>query len=328
MTPIKSLYIPPEKIISNMIKNGRLAHSFLLVGPQGSKKTEKAIELSKILLCQNRIKKNDSLTYCDKCSSCRKVNNFLHPDMHIIRPEDGAIKINQIREIKRTLSLKPLTGKNRLCIISHAETMRIEASNALLKMLEEPPNEAYIFLTSPNPSLLIPTIVSRAIILRCKPKDFSQLCNLLKGEIPNLVPGLYNLSINLSEGDIERAKEFLSEDFLIWRKRLFNYLAQEKVKVRELFSLTEYMSQDQNIFNNCIELLKSWARDILLFNKHEGCPKILNLDLLDLIQAGSKLYDPPKIYKFISHLDFATVVILRNINLSLYAESLLIRLKN
>ncbi len=327
MIQTKNLYTPPEKIISNMIKKDRLAHSFLLVGPQGSKKTEKAIELSKILLCKNITKKDNLLTYCDKCSSCRKVNSFLHPDMHIIEPEDGVIKINQIREIKRILSLKPLEGKNRVCIISHAETMRIEASNALLKVLEEPPNGAYIFLTSPNARLLLPTIVSRSIILRCKPKDFLTLFEILKEEIPQLPTELYNFSLHLSEGNLDKAKVFLSQEFLFWRKKLFSYLSHKKAWVKELFFLTEYMSQDQDIFNNCLELLKSWVRDVLLFNKHGACPKILNLDLLAFIQAGSKLYETKRLYKFISQLDFASVAIVRNINLSLFAEALLIELK-
>ncbi len=337
MNKVKSLYIPPEQVISNMIKRGRVAHSFLLTGQRGTGKTKLALELAKLLLCKNPIQIGsnqfgDRLTFCNHCSSCRKVNNLIHPDLYIVEPQNDVIKIDQVREIKHFFSLKPLEGGNRICIISHAETMRLEASNALLKILEEPPKGAYIFLTAPNPNFLLPTIVSRCLILRCKGEELSKAFNLLVKKFPNSPKELCYIAIYLAEGDIERAQTFLSDDFISWRKRLFSFLSQDWGQAKnnitkELFWLAEYMGNNPTIFINCIELLRSWIRDIFIVLSKRNSKDLLNLDLLKFIYAATCLYDIKKLQNIIVELDSVQNLILRNINLILYSESLLIRLK-
>lgn len=109
---------------------------------------------------------------CDECSSCRKIESGSHPDFLLIAPHSGQIRIEEIRAIDDTLSLKPFEGKWKIVIVDEAHMMNSFAANAFLKTLEEPPKESLIILISSNPDRLPDTIRSR-----CSRLNFTPLSN-------------------------------------------------------------------------------------------------------------------------------------------------------
>ncbi|HLA00172.1 MAG TPA: DNA polymerase III subunit delta' [Thermodesulfovibrionales bacterium] len=178
-------------ILLRTIQRERVPSSYLFAGESGIGKKFTALNLAKALNCQSREQRakskenTPSLTLphqgggqvwgidcCDECSSCRKIESGSHPDFLLIAPHSGQIRIEEIRAIDDTLSLKPFEGKWKIVIVDEAHMMNSFAANAFLKTLEEPPKESLIILISSNPDRLPDTIRSR-----CSRLNFTPLSN-------------------------------------------------------------------------------------------------------------------------------------------------------
>lgn len=149
-----------ERIISyfkKAIKRGSIAHAFLFSGIDGVGKATLARMICKTLLCPNRSEEGP----CDACASCHKFDSRNHADFHSYVPEGLYFKIEEVRSLIHQVSLKPVESRYKTFLLERADTMRDEASNALLKVLEEPPGETVIFLVTETPEALLPTIRSR-----------------------------------------------------------------------------------------------------------------------------------------------------------------------
>ncbi len=178
-----------DELLSRSFSKGRLAHSYLFAGPSGVGRLTAALELAAAWMCEEE---KDS--YCGKCRDCLRVFGFQHPDVRFTIPELGSTKpeeiarlikarvddgvsplrlagnirisIDRIREMGERLSRKAYENKGHIEIIPDADTMGVEAANALLKTLEEPPDETVIILISSRWSALLPTVRSRSHLIR------------------------------------------------------------------------------------------------------------------------------------------------------------------
>lgn len=149
-----------ERVISyfkKAIKRGALAHAFLFSGIDGVGKATLARTVCKTLLCPNHTEDGP----CEVCPSCHKFDSGNHADFHWYIPEGLYFKIEEVRGLIHQVSLKPVESRYKTFVLERADTMRDEASNALLKVLEEPPGETVIFLITETPEALLPTIRSR-----------------------------------------------------------------------------------------------------------------------------------------------------------------------
>ena len=147
-----------KETLQTMIKNQKVAHSYLFSGIEGIGKTLFAREFAKTLLCEEQKEKP-----CGKCKSCVSFAENNHPDFMQIEPEGKAIKIEQIRYMQEKIAEKPIRANYKVYILKDADTMTREAQNSLLKTLEEPPVYARILLVASNENKLLNTIKSRCI---------------------------------------------------------------------------------------------------------------------------------------------------------------------
>lgn len=147
-------------ILRRSLERQRLAHAYLFVGERGSGTDTVARELAKAVNCTAG--KGDA---CDECLSCRKIDAGNHPDVQWIRPESKSrrIRIEQIRELMRTIYLKPSEGRMKVAILVDAECLQQEAANSFLKTLEEPAANSTILLLTSSPEQLLETILSRCL---------------------------------------------------------------------------------------------------------------------------------------------------------------------
>lgn len=147
------------KSFENMLIKGAIPPSMLFSGPENSGKKQFAVKLMMTLNCLQ--KNGPGLNPCGICKNCRRIKSFVYPDFIITEPEGKSIKIGRIRQLKEKLNLKPHEAKKRIVLITEADLLGINAANALLKMMEEPPVNTYFILTVRNYMDTLPTIRSR-----------------------------------------------------------------------------------------------------------------------------------------------------------------------
>lgn len=165
-----------KTILTNAIQSNNVLHSYLFTGIDGIGKSLFAKEFANMILCTSDNKKP-----CQNCKSCLEFQGESHPDFLQIEPEDGkTIKIEQIRYLQEKIAEKPITSEKKVYIINECDTMTREASNALLKTLEEPPIYATIILITANESKLLVTIKSRCTKMAFQPLSEIEIKTYLK----------------------------------------------------------------------------------------------------------------------------------------------------
>jgi len=258
------------EIIKGYMAQARLAGGYLFTGPEGVGKKLVARQLAKTLNCLK-----DTPDSCDSCPSCIKIENNQHPDVHILETEGAEIKIEYIRQLQKDFSLKPYEGKRKVFIIDNAHTLTAEASNALLKILEEPPKESLIILVSDKPALLFKTIVSRCKMVKFSPFSRPELAIILKKDY-GLDNNMAHFLAYFSEGRFGRALKLKDTDILREKNAVIDKLAFSRG-----ISLEGISIQDREDVKQYLNILATWFRDIYLIKIGAPYAEIINLDRKD-----------------------------------------------
>lgn len=225
-----------RETLVNIIKSGNIPHAFLFAGPKGTGKTSAARILSKIINCES---KNPP---CNKCGQCTSITNGTNMD--IIEMDAASNRgIDDIRALRETVRLSPSKARAKVYIIDEAHMLTTEASNALLKTLEEPPSHVYFILATTNPEKLIETIKSRTTLISFSKATIEET----KRSLERIVK---NEKIKISEEDLKKIIKLSNGSF------------------RDAVKLLEQYSKDENFLKNHKDFE---ARDLTDF--------ILNKDL-------------------------------------------------
>jgi DNA polymerase-3 subunit delta' len=156
------------ELLQRSLARGRLGHAYLFAGDQLEELESLARTLAKTLNCRNPVKIGGVATdCCDACLSCGKIDRDTHADVHWARPESKSriITVEQTRELMREIQLKPTEAEYKVAIIAGADRLNVQAANAFLKTLEEPPGKSVLILLSTEPQRILETILSRCLRL-------------------------------------------------------------------------------------------------------------------------------------------------------------------
>ena len=156
------------ELLQRSLARGRLGHAYLFAGDQLEELETLARTLAKTLNCQNPVQTGGVATdCCDACPSCRKIDRDTHADVHWARPESKSriITVEQTRELMREIQLKPTEAEYKVAIIAGADRLNVQAANAFLKTLEEPPGKSVLILLTTEPQRILETILSRCLRL-------------------------------------------------------------------------------------------------------------------------------------------------------------------
>jgi DNA polymerase-3 subunit delta' len=340
-------------ILSRVLESKRIPHAFLFYGLEGVGKEAMALELAKALICQQ-----DQHFACGKCNDCRRIGLLTHPDVIFIFPAtkkatpaenqeviqsivknpylrlnpyaNPSISIDEIRELKRTSALTSFENKGRVVIIAEAQRMTVEAENSLLKILDEPTGKLTLILTSSQPNLLLPTIVSRCQLYGFSPIPW--------GEIESaLVTGLKidaaraRLMAKLSFGSYRRAIELLDENLDQKREKVLNILRIILRKDEDRLVLMENLvrAEDKKSIKDLLKLMLLWMRDALIYthgNKDQSL--IVNIDQLETLDKFCNSFEEIDFETIIGEIEKAIELFERNVFVNLILMNLFYSLKN
>ncbi len=249
------------RFLKQLLKKETVPHAFLFSGMAGTGKSAAAREFAKALNCLCP-QDHDS---CGRCSSCRKLEEGLHPDVVHIRSEGVFIKLEQIRDLVKRFRFRPFEGKFRVVIIQDAQRLMELAANAMLKILEEPPKANIFILLAAESQMLLPTIVSRCCQVRFQPLKEEIVAEWLAREGKVSQEQAAGIA-RLAGGSIEKARWFSEEDRAAgWKKVVERLENLDGLSILDFFPMVSDWAKSRETAEQDLEFIKLWVRDLILF---------------------------------------------------------------
>jgi DNA polymerase-3 subunit delta' len=336
------------------LASGRLSHAYLFVGNRGVGKEAMALEWAKALMCSNPGE------HPANCADCNRIAKFNHPDVHFIFPalaktkedelkkifaslvEDPynrlelwanpSISIDRIRDIRQTSALKSFEGKGRVVIITDCERMTIEASNALLKILEEPPPKMYIIMISSRPNLLLPTITSRCQLVKFDPLTVSEIEAALVARA-RVETEQARLTARLAGGSYRHALELLGEDLQEMQTRALEFFRKSvQNEAAQVYFIEEVIfecQRDLKKIRDLLVLLALWLRDAMLVNESGdgNSDKLINFNQIEVLSKFVQTCPNADLYSAVSEIEKSLEYMDRNVQINLILIVLMNKLR-
>jgi len=332
--------------LKTFLRNEAIPHALLFLGIDGVGKTTTAKAFAKACNCaavKNRhpSEKEDAasipvtaqdltakIEICPGCKSCNKIEKGNHPDIILVEPTGPYIRIDQIRNLCNILAMKPYEARLRVVIIKDAQAMNPAAGNALLKVLEEPPDRTILILTAMQTSDLLPTIVSRCQHIRFNPIAGNHLKTMLV-EKQGADPDDAEIVTIMANGSFSKALS------MIRHMKKLNWIKRRAWLINEVESLplmpiplclafAESLSKNKETLTDSLEVIKSWFRDLVVCRFHPS--KVINKDIIEKIHKNSKKMTVDSLLSKIEDIHLAQRNIQLNSNLRLTLEVLMMRL--
>ena len=198
----------------NAVMNNTVSHAYIINGEKSTGKSMLAETFAMSIMCEGEDEKP-----CMKCKSCTKIANKCNPDfIKLVRDTEKKADIIRIDEIRSqvidSMYDRPYNGHHKVYIIEDADKMNVQSQNAILKTLEEPPKYAVLLLTTTNVERLLPTIISRCIILNMRPVEDKIIKQFLR-EKGGVSEDSIDIITAIAGGNVGRAKLLLDDDEFI-----------------------------------------------------------------------------------------------------------------
>ncbi|MFN2533158.1 MAG: ATP-binding protein [Pyrinomonadaceae bacterium] len=330
-----------KDILKRMLQSRRLPGALLFTGDEGVGKKLFALELARSLNCRNK----QHYEACGVCAACVRIGKITYPtdpdsdeakqiiwsehrDVGIVVAPKRTLRVDQMRHIEREANYRPVEGSARFFLIDQADKLNDPSSNALLKILEEPPPTSHIILITSRPTMLLPTVLSRCQAIRFSPLTAAEIGEYLVQR--NLAdPDVARLRAQAADGSIGRALAGDVEIFKSQREsmlKIISALATGEGKLQLLRSseeLNETQYKDQ--FETRLDVLERLIRDVWMLGLSEdGANHVVNSDLLPQLRKLGETIDPSRAASWLLQIEDLREQLVVNVNRKVATDALLL----
>ena len=311
--------------LKNAIRMDKISHAYILNGESNSGKMMLAEAFAMALQCET-----GGAEPCMECRSCRQAKEHNQPDIiYVTHEKPNIISVDDIRhQLNNDIVIKPYSSKYKIYIVDEAEKMNVQAQNALLKTIEEPPAYAVILLLTTNADGFLPTILSRCITLNLKtvPEDLIKSHLMRKYQVPDYQA---DVCAAFAQGNVGKAIQLASSgEFHELKSEALSLVKKlEDTDLYEMNQLIKQISQYKNEINEFLDLLTLWFRDVLYAKATNDVSNLIFRDEVYDIkkQAAKRSYSG--IESILNTLEQTRVRLNANVNFELVIEMLLITIK-
>jgi len=312
-------------LLKQHVINEQVRHAYLFTGSQGIGRRTLALRLAQSLNCLQPPAPGE---VCEVCRACVQIERMQHPDLFVLQAEQrgGVLKVEQVRELQRSLSLAPYEALYRVALLLHFEEANQNAANALLKTLEEPGSQVVLILTAENAEILLPTIVSRCEVLRLRPLPVEQVSQGLQ-DLWGASAERAQLLASISSGRLGYAVHLFQnpeqdEQRTVWLTDLMQILEESRVG---RFRFAEAFAKDKESARALLLVWLSFWRDVLM--KAAGSAvRVANLDYSDQITMLADRFGLRRAHQASLALERTIEMLDKNVNLRLALEVLMLDL--
>lgn len=329
-----------EQIIEhlrNAITMDKVSHAYIINGPDKSGKMMLAEAFAQTLQCEKLTETiaaaggdGAAVEACMECHSCKQAVGRNQPDIIYVKHEKpNTISVDDIRtQVNNDIVIKPYSSKHKIYIIDEAEKMNVQAQNALLKTIEEPPAYAIIILLTTNADAFLQTILSRCVTLNVKVVADEKIKKFLmsKYQVPDYQA---DICVAFAQGNVGKAIQLASsEDFNELKAAVLQLMKRLKdIDIYEMGEAIKQISEYKLAINDYFDLMMIWYRDVLLFKATGDVNGLIFKDEVYDIKRQAEKSSYNGIEEILKALRKAQVRLNANVNFDLVIELLLLTIK-
>ena len=311
--------------LQNALESGKISHAYIINGEKSSGKEFIAKVFAMALQCEA-----GGTEPCQECHSCKQALSANQPDIiRVTHEKPNTISVDDIRvQINNDVAIKPYSSRYKVYILNEAEKMTQQAQNALLKTLEEPPEYAVILLLTANVNSLLPTILSRCVVLNMKPVSDTQVKKYLMEQLQ--IPDYKaEVCVAFARGNVGKAKSLAtSEDFENVKNEALSLLKYIRdMELHEIITAIKKITEYKLEINDYLDIMAIWYRDILLFKATKDANHLIFREELPSLRQAATRSSYEGIENIIKALDKAKARLKANVNFDLTMELLLLEIK-
>lgn len=311
--------------LQNAIELDKVSHAYIINGEKGTGKMLIADAFAMTLQCE----KQERIP-CLKCRSCKQTLSGNQPDIiHVTHEKPASIGVEEIRsQLNNDIEVKPYSSPRKIYIIDEADKLTVQAQNALLKTIEEPPAYAVIILLTCNSDALLPTILSRCVQLNIKPVQDKVLKRYLMERLK--VPDYKaDLSVAFARGNVGKAVALASsENFDMIKKDALDMLRYlEDMEIYEVVAWVKKIADYKLEINDFLDILTVWFRDVLLFKATNDVNMLIFKDEIQEIKKRAAHSSYSGLEEIVNAIEKAKIRLNANVNFDLTIELMLLAIK-
>ncbi len=316
--------------LQNAIRLNKVSHAYIINGERSSGKEFIAKTFAMALQCENLQTDGQDMEPCQECHSCKQALSGNHPDIIFITHEKpNTIGVDDIRvQINQDIAVKPYSSPYKIYIVDEAEKMNVQAQNALLKTIEEPPAYGVILLLTTNADAFLPTILSRCIRLDLRPVADDKLKDFLMKKC-GVVDYQADICVDFSQGIVGKAVTLASSaHFNEIKDAALQLLKRVKdIELSEMIGAVKQISEYKLEINDIFDMMMIWYRDVLIYKATKNIDRVIFSEQLDYIKERAKKSSYEGIETILNALEKAKTRLKANVNFDLVMELLLLTIK-